>query len=99
MDDGLPASIILTRSVHTTTKWVREQRVRSLLAADDEVSRVASMKGRLRGAPNFNPSFIADALHALSNLSPLCVDEYQRELYTVLKDAFAKLGDGAVACK
>ncbi|KAH7381051.1 hypothetical protein BKA64DRAFT_227227 [Cadophora sp. MPI-SDFR-AT-0126] len=101
MDDGLPASIILTRSVHSTTKWVREQKVRSLLAGDDEGTRRVGMRGRLRGAPGFDAGFVGGALKALGGLEGRCVggEGYQRELYGVLREAFGMLGVGAVACE
>ncbi|KAK0122589.1 hypothetical protein ONS96_009630 [Cadophora gregata f. sp. sojae] len=99
MDDGLSASIILTRSVNSTTKWVREQRVRSLLACDDEGTRRAGMKGRLRGAPGFEGGFVDGAVGALGGLEGLCEGEgYQRGLYGVLRGAFEMLRVGAVAC-
>ncbi|KAH7323519.1 hypothetical protein BKA65DRAFT_598120 [Rhexocercosporidium sp. MPI-PUGE-AT-0058] len=98
MDDGLPASLILTRSVHTTTRWVREQRVCSLLACDDEGTRVAGMKGRLRDAPAFDRSFVDGALEALKPLEDLCEEGYQKDLFAVLKDAYWKLGGSPVAC-
>ncbi|KAH6707890.1 hypothetical protein BKA61DRAFT_739144 [Leptodontidium sp. MPI-SDFR-AT-0119] len=98
MDDGLPASLILTRSVHTTTRWVREQKIRSLLAGDDEGTRVASMKGRLRDAPAFSKDFVDKALDALGPLGNLCEESYQKDLFNVLREAFGKLGGSSVAC-
>src|SRR4051794_15894319 len=54
MDDGLQASLVLTRSCEWTTRWVRGQGVRSLLAGDGEEMRVSTMRGRLKDVPRFD---------------------------------------------
>ncbi len=98
MDDGLPASLVLTRSCYSTTKWVREQKFRSLLSGDDKCTRLAAMKGRLRGAPTFDRVFVDSAVEALDALRPLCEEEFQMKLFAELRTAFESLAVSPIAC-
>lgn len=98
MDDGLQASLVLTRSCYSTTKWVREQKVRSLLSGDDKCSRLKTMKGRLRGAPGFDTVFVGGAIEALDGLKPMCEEEFQTRLFGELRAAFESLAVSPVAC-
>jgi len=91
MDDGLQASLVLTRSCESITKWVRDQKVISILSQEDSDTRLVSMKGRLKDAPRFDPTFLKTAVMSLSMLEPLCGERFQVQLLDGLRRVFESL--------
>jgi hypothetical protein len=99
MDDGLQASLVLTRSCGYTTKWVREQKFKSILSEDDEEARLATMKGRFKDAPRFDTKFIERGLGSLQGLEALCEEEVHFKVFDGLREAYQSLTMSSVACK
>jgi hypothetical protein len=91
MEDGLQASLVLTRCCEWTTKWVREQNVKSVLAEEGEHSKLAIMRGRFKDAPNFDVRFSERAVTSVQALKLLCVEEFQVEVFAGLKKTFELL--------
>jgi hypothetical protein len=99
MDDGLQASLVLTRSCEWTTRWVREQKVKSVLADENEYTKVAIMRGRFKDAPIFDVAFSQKAVASVQTLQPLCVEDFQVMVFHGLKKTFELLHISPIAGK
>jgi hypothetical protein len=99
MDDGLQASLILTRSCEWTTRWVRGQKVNSVLAEEDDCTRLAIMRGRFKDSPRFDVGFTQKAVASLQILETLCVEEFQIQVLDGLKKTFELLPVSPIAGK
>ncbi|KAE9372721.1 hypothetical protein N431DRAFT_505051 [Stipitochalara longipes BDJ] len=97
MDDGLQASLVLTRSCEWTTKWVRKQNVKSILAEEDEFTKLAIMRGRFKDAPRFDVGFAEKAVASVQALESLCIEEVQVQVLTGLKKTFELLHVSPIA--
>ncbi|KAL3417070.1 C6 transcription factor [Phlyctema vagabunda] len=91
MEDGLQASLILTRSCEFTTRKVQAQNLGSILAEEGPDSRISNMRARMKDTPDFDDKFIDAAVKSTSDLLPLCEDKYQRTLFDGLIQAFTSL--------
>jgi hypothetical protein len=99
MDDGLQAFLVLTRSCGWTTKWVREQKCRSILAGECDETRLGTMKARLKDAPRFNDGFVEKAVKSLTALEPLYEESVLAEVSDELMKAFKSLSVSPLTCK
>jgi hypothetical protein len=99
MDDGLQASLILTRSCQWTTKWVRGQKIKSILAEEDDCTRIAIMRGRFKDSPRFDVGFSKKAVISLQILEPHCIEEFQVRVFDGLKKTFELLPVSPIAGK
>jgi hypothetical protein len=99
MDDGLQAFLVLTRSCGWTTKWVREQKCRSILAGECDETRLGTMRARLKDAPRFNTGFVERAVESLAALEPLYEESVLVEISGQLMKAFKSLSVSPLACK
>lgn len=91
MDDGLQSFLIYTRSCNLMMEHVRDQQVESLFAQQDPISRVESMRSRLKGAPVFDLNFLRFASLSLNALRPICRHIFERELLTSLRECVTSL--------
>ena len=98
MDDGLQASLVLTRSCGYTTNWVREQEFKSILSGEDEETRLATMKGRFKDAPKFDREFVERGLQSLRGLEALCEEPVHVKAFDGLKEAYQSLYLSSLAC-
>ena len=96
MDDGLQASLVLTRSLDLTTKRVRDQQLGSIFAGETGETRLSSMKGRIKDCPKFDEDFIGAAVSSVGALEGLLEWEFERELWGGLRDAFGAFHGEAV---
>jgi hypothetical protein len=101
MDDGLQAFLVLTRSCGWTTKWVREQKCRSILAGDCHETRLGTMKSRLKDAPRFDVGFVEKAIQSLVALNSLYEEDVPvlLEVSGELMKAFKSLSVSPLSCK
>jgi hypothetical protein len=97
MDDGLQASLVLTRSCEWTTKWVRNQNVRSVLAEGDDHTKLGIMRGRCKDAPKFDVGFSEKAVTSVLALESLCIEEVQVQVFAGLKMTFELLHVSPIA--
>ena len=99
MDDGLQASLVLTRSCEWTTRWVRKQNVKSILAEEDKYTRLAIMRGRIKDAPRFDVEFAEKAAASVQALEQLCSERFQLQVFNQLKKTFELLSISPIAGK
>lgn len=96
MDDGLQASLVLTRSLDLTTKQVRQQQPDSIFAGENGETRLTSMRTRIKDCPKFDVDFIDTAVTSIEALEPLLEWDFERELWSGLVDAFTAFYGEAV---
>jgi hypothetical protein len=99
MDDGLQASLVLTRSCEWTTRWVRNQNIKSILAEEDEYTKLGIMRGRIKDAPRFDAEFVEKAVASVQALEQLCVEQVQVQVVNGLKKTFELLHISPIAGK
>jgi len=99
MDDGLQAFLVLTRSCAWTTKWVKKQKCRSILAGESDETRLGTMKSRLKDAPRFDEGFVEKAVKSLAALEQLYDEDVLVEVSGKLMEAFKSLSVSPLACK
>lgn len=91
MDDGLSASLVLTRSSDFTTKRVQAQRIGSIFAQQSADTRLDNMRTRLTNCPKYDTDFIQSALSSMSAVLPLCKVDFEKILVLALLEAFESL--------
>lgn len=97
-DDGLQTFLVVMRSCDYTSKWVREQKIKSVLSGEDEVVRLDTMKGRFKDAPKFNENFTERGLLSLQALELLCEHDVHFQVFDALKEAYESFAASSFAC-
>jgi hypothetical protein len=91
MDDGLQASLVLTRTSDLTARRVQAQKIGSIFAQESPDSRLDSMRTRIKDCATFDPDFIQSAIQSTTALLPLCTQQFEKDLLAALVEAFQAL--------
>lgn len=88
MDDGLQSSLVLTRSLESTTQQVKDQNLGSIFAGENKDTRFSSMKSRIKDCPKFDIDFVDAATKSIDALRPLLRRDFEVTLWTGIAEAF-----------